>query len=298
MTAKLIAEFEVHNELGEGIQWRVSDQSIWWTDILGCYLYRCQWPEQTLQRFKMPEPLCSFAFSNRDNVMVAAFASGLARMDLATFELDWLAKIDTHDDQTRLNDGRADRFGRFWVGSMVKQMEQTTEPLGELLRVTQGQVSAPLAADIWISNGLCWSPANDYLYFADSPRQSIYRYDFEGDSGIISNRTLFAKTPTGAYPDGANVDARGNLWSAHWGAGEVVCYSPQGSIVGRVSVPTCQPSCIAFGGDQLQYLFVTSARQGLSDERLAAQMSAGNVFVFELSGDLAVRGLPEATATL
>ncbi len=298
MAAELIAEFAVHNELGEGIQWRESDQSIWWTDILGHCLYRCQWPQQTLERFEMPEPLCSFAFTDRQNVMLAAFASGIARMDLTTLERVWLTKIDTHDDQVRLNDGRADRFGRFWVGSMVKHMEQTPKPLGELFRVTEGQVSTPQAADIWISNGLCWSPQSDYLYFADSPRQSIYRYDFEGDSGIISNRTLFAETPDGAYPDGANVDARGNLWSAHWGAGEVVCYSPLGQILGRVHVPTCQPSCIAFGGPQLECLFVTSARQGLSAEVLATEQSAGNVFVFKLSGDLAVQGLPESTVIL
>lgn len=296
MSAKLIAQLPVSNELGEGIQWRAKDASVWWTDIQGKVLYRAAWPSCDLQRYTMPERLCSFAFNDRDDSILAAFESGVAKLSLPNCEVEWLVKTSTSATNIRLNDGRVDRQGRFWVGSMVEPIEDHDKPEAELycLEGKRGDTLRVCETDIWISNGLCWSPEGDVMYFADSPRQTIYRYDFEGDSGIMSNRRVFATTPVGAYPDGANVDANGNLWSAHWGAGQVVCYSPDGTVLGTVNTPVSQPSCIAFGGENRELLFVTSARENLTAEALKAEPDAGNVLVFELSGKLATQGLAES----
>ena len=294
--ATLIAELSVHNELGEGIQWRAQDSSLWWTDILGCGLYRCGWPSKEVERFEMPEPLCSFAFIDGRDEILAAFASGLATLNLRDGYVKWLQRLESGDDRVRLNDGRADRQGRFWCGSMVKDMEACTDPEGELYRYAPEAGFSPEVCEqqIWISNGLCWSPDSRIMYFADSPRQTIYRYDFESDSGIMSNRRVFATTPQGAYPDGANVDSQGRLWSAHWGASQVVCYDTNGQALWSVDTPASQPSCIAFGGENLSLLFVTSARQDLSREQLQREPSAGNVFVYELPQQWQVCGLPES----
>lgn len=298
MSATLIAQLSVGNELGEGIQWRAEDASVWWTDINGKVLYHADWPSCDIRSYAMPERLCSFAFCDREDAILAAFESGLARLHLPSCEVEWLYKVSSLAPGMRLNDGRVDRQGRFWVGSMVEQMEDYDKPLAELYCFDgkPGQVPRVCETNIWISNGLCWAPKGDVMYFADSPRRTIYRYDFEGDSGIMSSRIVFASTPSGAYPDGANVDRNGNLWSAHWGAGQVVCYSPEGNILGHVKTPASQPSCIAFGGKNLDLLFVTSARDGLSDEALNAEPEAGNVFVFELSGNLVTQGLAESVA--
>ncbi|MGH1370443.1 MAG: SMP-30/gluconolactonase/LRE family protein [Cellvibrionaceae bacterium] len=296
MAAKLIAQLPVGNELGEGIQWRAKDASIWWTDIQQKTLYRAAWPSAEIERYSMPERLCSFAFHDQGDSILAAFESGLARLTPPNGGIEWLYKTSTLASNTRLNDGRVDRQGRFWVGSMVEPIKDRDKPVAELY-CFEGKPGEPpriCERDIWISNGLCWSPEGDVMYFADSPRQTIYRYDFEGDSGIMSNRRVFATTPDGAYPDGANVDANGNLWSAHWGAGQVVCYSPDGAILGTVKTPASQPSCIAFGGVNRELLFVTSARENLSPEALESEPDAGNVFVYELSGALAVEGMAES----
>ena len=142
---------------------------------------------------------------------------------------------------------------------------------------------------IWISNSICFSPDGKQLYFADSPLRAILRFDLDPASGTIGNRQVFTRTPKGAFPDGANIDAEGHLWSAHWGAGRVVRYAPDGSISAVIEVPTSQVSCIAFGGAALDLLFVTSAREGMSDAALKEQPNAGDVFVYKVN----VKGLPE-----
>ena len=142
---------------------------------------------------------------------------------------------------------------------------------------------------ISISNSICFSPDGKYLYFADSPQRSILRYDIDPASGTIHNRQIFAETPKGAFPDGANVDAEGHLWSAHWGAGRVVRYAPDGSTSAILEIPTAQVTCVAFGGASLDLLFVTSAREGMSAATLKEQPNAGDVFVYKVN----VKGLPD-----
>jgi sugar lactone lactonase YvrE len=135
---------------------------------------------------------------------------------------------------------------------------------------------------IEISNGICWSPDGTRFYFADSPLRAIYCYDFHLATGAIANRREFVRTPEGAHPDGATVDSEGCLWSAHWGAGRIVRYKPDGAIDAVLEVPASQPTCVAFGGPELDLLFVTSARDGLTEADLARQPSAGDVFVYKM----------------
>ena len=107
--------------------------------------------------------------------------------------------------------------------------------------------------------------------------------------GVISNPQTFARTPEGAFPDGSSVDTSGHVWNAHWNAGRVMRYAPDGSISGEIQIPTSQPTCVAFGGHELDLLFVTSAREGLTAAALRREPHAGDVFVYRLD----VTGLPE-----
>jgi sugar lactone lactonase YvrE len=131
-----------------------------------------------------------------------------------------------------------------------------------------------------IANGLCFSPDSRFCYLADSARKQIYRYVFDADSGALRDRSLLAESLTGGSPDGAAVDVDGCIWSAQWGTGEVIRYTPEGKLDLRLQVPTRQPSCVAFGGRARDLLFVTSARAGLTATDLAQESSAGHVFVF------------------
>jgi sugar lactone lactonase YvrE len=141
-----------------------------------------------------------------------------------------------------------------------------------------------------ISNSLCMSPDGRLLYFADSPQRTIKVYELHEPQGSLGSPKVFAQTPEGAEPDGAAIDADGCLWSAHWGAGCVVRYTPEGKVDRTLRVPVSQPSCVCFAGPQLDVLCVTTARNGLSDEALLSEPNAGDVFMYRVG----VQGLPES----
>jgi L-arabinonolactonase len=287
--ADLVDVISVGNTLGEGVLWDPIGERVWWTDIQERRLFRYDPLNRALQTFELPERLGSFGFVAGSAKIVAAFESGFAIYHPESGQLDWLSRPDHGAKNVRFNDGRVDRQGRFWAGSMV---EGQGEPTGKLYCL-QGATPQVRLSNVAISNSICFSPDGRYLYFADSPRREIARYDIDANTGGISNRIVFARTPAGAFPDGSNVDAQGYVWNAHWGAGRVVRYALDGSIDMQIEVPATQPTCVAFGGKNLDLLYVTSAREGLSAEALAPQPQAGDVFVYQLG----IKGLADARFT-
>jgi L-arabinonolactonase len=284
--AKLVDIISVGNTLGEGISWDPVGERIWWTDIQERKLFRCDPLKRALESFDLPERLGSFGFVEGSDKIVGAFESGFGFYHPDSGRLDWLVRPAHDAENMRFNDGRVDRQGRFWAGSMV---EAEGEPKGKLYCL-QGDQSKVCLTGIAISNSICFSADGRHLYFADTPQRTIVRYDIDAASGAIGNREIFVRTPQGAFPDGSNIDAEGHLWNAHWGAGRVVRYAPDGSISAEIDIPTMQPTCIAFGGKNLDVLFVSSARQHLSEEALAGQPHAGDVFVYQLD----VKGLTDS----
>jgi L-arabinonolactonase len=284
--AKLIDIISVGNTLGEGISWDPFGERIWWTDIQERKLFRLDPATRALEFFALPERLGSFGFIEGSDKIIGAFESGFAFFHPETGQIDWVARPAHDAANMRFNDGRVDRQGRFWAGSMV---EGEGEPAGKLYCLQGGQPKIRLTG-IAISNSICFSADGRHLYFADTPQRTILRYDIDAVDGALGNRQVFVRTPQGAFPDGSNIDAEGHLWNAHWGAGRVVRYAPDGSISGEIDIPTAQPTCIAFGGKNLDLLFVSSARQHMNDEALAKQPHAGDVFVYRLD----VKGLADA----
>jgi sugar lactone lactonase YvrE len=284
---KLIEIIPAQNTVGEGIVWDADTQCLWWTDIEDSCLYRCPWPvSYAPQTYELPERLGSFGLCPDGTTLIAAFESGIALYDTEHGASEWLMRLPPREAPIRFNDGRVDRQGRFWAGTMVEH--GGTAPIGELFCVMERLVIEKREQGIIISNGACWSPRSDLFYFADSPRRQIYAYDFDAASGQISNRRVFATTPKGIVPDGADVDAGGFLWSAQWGGSRVVRYRPDGEIDRILKVPASQPTSIAFGGPRLDLLFVTSAREGLSETQLLSEPHAGDIFVYQAD----ICGLP------
>ena len=147
-----------------------------------------------------------------------------------------------------------------------------------------------MAHDITISNGIGWSPDNNLMYYVDSLRFTIYLYDFEIKTSEIKNKRVFKQfSPDYGTPDGLTVDSVGNIWCAFWGGSKVVCFSPAGDEEEVILLPVTQPTSCAFGGEALCDLFITSARDGLSEEALADQPKAGDIFIVKTD----VPGLPE-----
>ena len=279
------------NGLGECILWDDATGSVLWTDIPGRRLYTHHPKSGSTEHLEFDEDLCSYGFVEGSDDLVCAFQSGIAIVDRTSGARKWLYRLPNAGD-LRLNDGRVDRQGRFWVGSMVDNEGNrlTTGHSGELYCLNEtGEVCSHLQG-IRISNSVCWSPAGDIMYFGDSPLREIHAFDFDAHSGTLSNRRRFARTPGGTVPDGSTVDAEGFVWNAEWGNGRVVRYAPDGTVDTAVQLPVSHITCVAFGGPDLANLYVTTARYGLSDEALLEESRAGDVFVFGTT----VRGLPEA----
>lgn len=170
----------------------------------------------------------------------------------------------------RFNDGKVGPDGSLWVGTMDLN---ASKPIGSLFRVTaaasDGYSVQKVETGLVISNGIGWSPDERYMYLTDSFHTVIYRYKFDLDTCFITNRSVFVQDPERpGVLDGLAVDEEGNVWSARWGCGKVVCYDPSGKPVDSISVPARQPSSCCFGGKNMGMLFITSARYRIKEEEI------------------------------
>jgi len=284
------AEYEVIRagaSLGEGILWDSRRGVLWWTDIHGRALHRYDWSGGTPEVLTAPDRIGSFGLVAGSERLIAAFADGIAYYSPVTREVEWLARPAEVSAGVRFNDGRIDRAGRFWVGTMKESEPRTAS--GGLYSFDRSKGLRCHVRDVRISNSLCMSPDGAVLYFADSMARTIWAYDLVEPAGELRNRRVFAETPKGVVPDGATVDADGCVWSAQWGGSRVVRYAPDGQTDRIVAVPTRQPSCVCFGGPNLDVLCVTSARVELDAAALAAEPHAGDVFLYRVG----TQGLPE-----
>lgn len=277
---KLLANLPVQNTLGEGIIWDHANSLCWWTDIQQSKLYSYQLDSKALKQWTTPERICCFAPIQGEDRLIAAFESGFAFYQPQTGEVEWLHKIETDNPGTRLNDGRTDRQGRFWAGTMVEDVKSATQK-GRLYCLHNDLSVSSALGELSITNSLCWSPDGHVAYHSDTPTRQINKYAYNGNTGEFGLASLFAKTNSGCYPDGSIVDANGYLWNAQWGGSQLVRYAPDGREDLSLTLPVSQPSCVAFGGDDLSLLFVTTARQDLSEDELADQPLAGNVFIYQ-----------------
>jgi sugar lactone lactonase YvrE len=199
-----------------------------------------------------------------------------------------LVAVEAGKEMHRLNDGRCDRRGRFWVGSMHETYRD--EPRGSFYRI-DADLSATKAFDgFTVPNSVAFSPDDRSMYFADTPVHKIWVFDFDLDAGRLSNRRLF-KDLEGGLPDGSTVDVDGCLWNAEYRGSRVVRYTPQGRIDRIVELPVSQPTSCAFGGKDLDTLYITTAAQRLSPEQLAREPAAGSLFAVRAG----TQGLQEPT---
>ena len=281
---RLIKTLSVANELGEGVIWDHQNQKLWWTDIQGSALYRYDPESEELEQWQTPERLACFAAreGKAEHELVCAFESGFAFYSPVSETLEWIKKLESNNPGTRFNDGRTDRQGRFWAGTMIEDQDNASYK-GSLYCLNTDLIITKTIGDLSIPNSLCWSPYGKTMYHTDTPTLEINQYDFDIDTGRFGQAKTFVKTKHGCYPDGSIVDSQGGLWNAQWGSSKVVRYTESGTQDLVVDVPATQPSCVAFGGKHLNLLFVTSAWQGMSPEARAADPQAGNLFIYQTS---------------
>ena len=263
------------NVLGEGALWCTREQVLWWIDISSPTLWRLEPRSGRLAHWPLPKPPGSFALRERGGFLFA-FRNGLATLDVPGADLKWLAPAGLELGDERFNDGKTDRAGRFWAGTLDRQLTRT---IGKLYRVEAGLRVAAMDRGFTISNGIGWSPDDRTLYFTDTPSRCIYRYDFDASLGEIANRRVFVEADPGhGGPDGLTVDAEGCVWSAQFDRWCLNRYAPDGKLERSVRLPVQRPTSCTFGGDDLATLYVTSARMDLDEQALAKQPQAGGLF--------------------
>ena len=271
--------------LGECPLWNEREQALYWVDIRQPAIRRLDHASGRIDTWAMPDLVGSIAFVADDHRLLVALPDRIALFDPATGALERFVAA-TLPPGHRFNDGRVDRQGRFWAGTMHNL---TRAPEGVLYRLDGARTLTPVQTGICIPNSLGWSPDGRTMYFADSLRHSIFAYDFDPEAGTMANERVFATSTPPAFADGSVVDAEGFLWNAEFNGGRIVRYAPDGRIDRIIEVPVQRPTCCAFGGPDLDILYITTASQFMSADELAAQPFAGSL----LAVDVGVRGLVE-----
>ena len=270
---------EVSCELGENALWDYREGCFWWTDILGLRLFKWRFDSRKLEVYDVKEPLCSFGLTEDPKMLICAFSSGFSLYCPSLNKTVWSLPVKECGNDVRMNDGRVDPNGRFWAGSMV-QNDDDGQKRGKLYRLDSETPYSEVLSDIQISNGLCWSCDGQFMYFTDSPTEEIKRYDFDIQTGAASKPRRFAVTPDEVHPDGACIDNENGVWSAHWNGSQVTRYKASGEIDIVLSVPAIQPTSVCFGGPDMEHLFVTTARVGLSKDVMKSGHN-GKVLIYK-----------------
>lgn len=277
---------DARNRLGEVPVWDVAEQALYWVDIEGRRLQRLDHASGAVTHWNFSERIGSFAL-RRAGGLVCAFETGFAFFDPPTGAIEWIARPEAMIRRNRMNDGKCDRAGRFWAGSMDDQLREHT---GSLFRLDPDRSVHRMDGAIGIANSLAWSPDDRVFYFADTLDGTIYAYDFDLATGAIANKRVFATThDQPGNPDGSTVDAEGYLWNAQWDGWRLVRYAPDGRMDRIVELPVQKPTSCMFGGPDLTTLYVTSAIWDLGGEALTRQPWAGGL----IAVDAGVRGLTE-----
>jgi sugar lactone lactonase YvrE len=298
--AEILDIIETGAILGESPVWSVRDRVLYWVDIKAPAIHRFDPATRIDRSWPVAQEIGSIAL-RQGGGLVAALRDGFALIEPDLTTLEWITDPETDQPLNRFNDGKCDRQGRFWSGTMhdppgPPETYFERDPVGVLYRLDVDDSCHAMADGILVSNGLAWSPDGTAMYFTDSPRRTIWTYDCDPATGNLGQRRTFAEIPEApgrGTGDGATVDAEGFYWSAEFRGSRLVRYAPDGTADRTVDLPVSRPTSCAFGGDGLATLFVTSAKIMLNAAELAAEPLAGALFAL----DVGVGGLAEAEFT-
>ena len=274
--------------LGESPLWSPAEAALYWVDIDNPTIHRLDPATGARERWPIETEIGSIGLAGPGR-MVAGLRTGAHYVDLATGKIEAICDPEGEGrfNRNRMNDGKIDRAGRFWVGTMN---DPGHEPLGTLYRIDRDGGAAPVLGGIRVPNALCWSPDSRVMYFTDSYSHQIWAFDFDLETGAMENKRVFAAIAEDAgVPDGATVDADGFVWCAHMFGSRVSRYAPDGSLDRAIALPVPQVTSCAFGGADLETLYITTASLRMDRAALAEQPLAGALFAV----DPGVRGLPE-----
>ncbi|MGI9369255.1 MAG: SMP-30/gluconolactonase/LRE family protein [Ruegeria sp.] len=282
---------DVRNLLGEGIIWYAARDQLLWCDIYRKCVYLAAPDGSAVTAFGIGDYVAAEFIVDYDIALVAT-GSGLLSLDLTSGETQTVAEIEADQTDTRPNDCRAAPGGSLWFSTMGHNSD---EGLAKIYHVRGGTVT-PIFENMECPNSICFSPAGDRAYFGNTFDHRIMTCTTDPATGLpTGDAEVFTDlSEEGAYPDGAVVDSEGAVWCAHWGAGRVALYRPDGSFDRAIDIPAPRTTCPCLGGKDLKTLFVTTMFGWMAPDELANNPLSGAVFAI----DVDVPGLPERTVSV
>lgn len=268
--------FRAEATTGEGAIWHPGRQTLFWVDIEGKKLYEFHPAEKKCNEWTF-DRMITTVVPESDSTVIAALQNEIVRLDLNSGITTPVAPIPDAEGKVRCNDGKCDPQGRLWIGTMGFGAPEGAGTL--YIVVPEGTVTVKLEK-VTISNGIVWSADQQYMYYNDTPTGKIARYRYRATDGEISydGTAVEIPAPNGA-PDGMTIDSNGNLWVAQWGGSAVYCYDPHtGQLLAKIEVPAPHVASCAFGGKELDTLYITTARAGLTDKQLKQYPLSGSLF--------------------
>lgn len=279
ITDKLELALDVKAQIAEGPFWDQSQQKLYWVDILEKTINIFN-PASSENKIMQLEKMVGALIPAENRKLLVALEDGLYLIDPQTLEKEFLVNPDTNTDQTRFNDGKCDRRGRFWVGTM--DLEENRR-LGALYCLDQELDLTEKLNEVKIFNGLAWSLDNQTMYYIDSPTRKVFAFDYDLETAQITNKRVIIEIPEAeGVPDGMTIDAEGKLWIAHFGGAQVSRWDPEtGEKMDKVELPVSNVTSCAFGGENMDKLYITTARVDLKDKEQEEQPYAGGIFRYQ-----------------
>jgi len=272
--------------LGESPLWSVSEQVLYFVDIVRCHIHRYDPLTGALSILTLPEEVGCIALAQGGG-FIAGLRTGLWLLDASGKLIKKLGNNPEDHKSSRFNDGGTDPAGRFIVGTI----DETRQNASACLYRYDRRGLSPLSTGLLTSNGVAFSPDGKTLYHADTPRYKLYTYDYDARTGAATNGQVFVHFDVNkdkGRPDGGAVDEQGCYWTALYEGGRVQRYSPDGRLLAEYRVPAQCPTMIAFGGADMKTLYCTSARHGRCEDELKRYPSSGALFSMRTD----VAGLP------
>lgn len=274
LIAKL--EYKIESQLGEGAIWNYKTQEFYWIDIEGKLLHIYNPETKENRSFETPSRIGTVV-PYTQNEAVVALEDGIYKLNINTGAVSLLSDVEAQMTENRFNDGKCDPLGNLWVGSMhLKQ----SKPHASLYKVNDQGEAIKMVDSVTISNGIVWTSDAKTMYYIDTPTSKIMAYDYDINTGTISNERVAVEVSLeDGYPDGMTIDSEDMLWVGLWNGNAIAHFNPKtGELMSKIKVPAHNITACAFGGENLDILYITTARIDMTPEELDSLPLSGSVF--------------------
>lgn len=274
---KAILAFQTNAALGEGAFWNYEDQELYWVDIEGKKLHIFNPLKNQNRTFPVPSRIGTVVPVNNQTAVIA-LEDGIYIINTQDGSIKLLSDVEANMPQNRFNDGKCDPNGNLWVGSM--HFEQSS-PQANLYKVDGNGDYTVMLDSVTISNGIVWTSDKKMMFYIDTPTKKIKAFDFDAEKSTITNERTAAEVEESlGFPDGMAIDENNNLWVGMWNGNSVLCFDPKtGKVIDKIEVPAHNVTSCAFGGENLDQLYITTASIDMTDDEKEKFPLAGSIFV-------------------